>query len=142
MENKNVIPKFGAQGAPVLLFQGANLVLGLLLLALTFWAFLPGIDNDFVRYDDMDYVTSNYAVQRGLSWKGVVWAFSSTTAANWHPLTWLSHILDWQLFGLNPAGHHLTSILLHAVNTLLVFVGLRALTGATGRSFLVAAFFS
>ncbi len=118
-----------------------NLSLGLALLALTFWAFLPGVDNDFVRFDDQDYVTANRAVQRGLSWDGVSWAFSSTTAANWHPLTWLSHMLDCQLFDLNPAGHHLTSILLHALNTLLVFVVLRAMTGATWRSFLVAAGF-
>ena len=117
------------------------MVLGLTLVVLTCWAFLPGMDNDFVRYDDIDYVTSNYTVQRGLSWTGLIWAFSSTTAANWHPLTWLSHMLDCQFFGLNPAGHHLASILLHALNTLLVFVILRGLTGATWRSFLVAAFF-
>ena len=122
-------------------WQEANLVLRLALLALTFWAFLPGVDNDFVRFDDMDYVTSNYVVQRGLSWDGMVWAFSSTTVANWHPLTWLSHMLDCELFGLNPAGHHLTSILLHTLNTLLAFVVLRRLTSATWRSFLVAAFF-
>ena len=78
---------------------------------------------------------------RRVSCRGLVWAFSSTSVANWHPLTWLSHMLDCQLFGLSPVGHHLTSILLHAVNTLLVFVVLRSLTGSTGRSFLVAAFF-
>lgn len=141
MEIKSVTPSSGAKGPPVRAFHGLNAVLGLALLALTFWAFLPGVDSDFVRYDDIDYVTSNDAVQRGLSWDGVRWAFSSTMAANWHPLTWLSHMLDCQLFGLNPAGHHLTSILLHALNTLLVFVLLRCLTEATWRSFLVAACF-
>ncbi len=129
-------PRLGAR-----LFHNANRVVGLALLAVTFWAFLPAVDNEFVRYDDIDYVMANHTVQRGLSWDGLVWAFSSTTAANWHPLTWLSHMLDCQLFGLNPAGHHLTSILLHAVNTLLVFVLLHRMTGATGRSFLVAACF-
>ena len=141
MESKTFIPTTGTKGVPAPAFQGLPMVLGLGLLALTLWAFLPGVDNDFVRYDDLDYVTSNYAVQRGLGWDGVVWAFASTTAANWHPLTWLSHMLDCQLFGLNPVGHHLTSILLHAVNTLLVFLVLRSLTGATWRSFLVAAGF-
>ncbi|MEI2723000.1 MAG: hypothetical protein V9H26_05500 [Verrucomicrobiota bacterium] len=141
MESKSFIPTTRAKGAPAPAFQGLPLVLGLVLFALTLWAFLPAVDNDFVRYDDLDYVTSNYAVQRGLGWDGVVWAFTSTTAANWHPLTWLSHMLDCQLFGLNPVGHHLTSILLHAVNTLLVFLVLRSLTGATWRSFLVAACF-
>ena len=141
MEIKTSRPTSRAKGSPAPAFQGIHVVLGLALVALTLWAFLPGVDNDFVRYDDLDYVTANYTVQRGLSWDGVVWAFSSTTAANWHPLTWLSHMLDCQFFGLNPVGHHLTSILLHVLNTLLVFVVLRGLTGAAGRSFLVAAFF-
>ena len=141
MKRKSSTPTAEAKGPPPSAFQGTNLVLGLTLVVLTCWAFLPGMDNDFVRYDDIDYVTSNYTVQRGLSWTGLIWAFSSTTAANWHPLTWLSHMLDCQFFGLNPAGHHLASILLHALNTLLVFVILRDLTGATWRSFLVAAFF-
>jgi len=129
------------QSSPATLFHHAKVVWALALLALTLWAFLPGVDNDFVRFDDLDYVMRNHTVQQGLSWHGVFWAFSSTSVANWHPLTWLSHMLDCQLFGLSPVGHHLTSILLHALNTLLVFVVLRSLTGSTGRSFLVAAFF-
>ncbi len=141
MEIKTTISTTRAKGSPGPTLHGSKVVLGFALVALTIWAFLPGVDNDFVRYDDMDYVTSNHIVQRGLSWGGVVWAFSSNTAANWHPLTWLSHMLDCQFFGLNPVGHHVTSILLHVLNTLLVFVVLRGLTGATGRSFLVAAFF-
>ena len=116
-------------------------LLSLALLALVLWAFLPTVDNDFVTYDDPDYVTSQVMVQRGLSWEGVAWAFSTTDAANWHPLTWLSHMLDCQLFGPNAAGHHLTSLLLHALNTLLVFLILRAMTGAIWRSFFVAALF-
>jgi Flp pilus assembly protein TadD len=104
-------------------------------------AFLPAVDNHFVGYDDPLYVTANAVVQRGFTWDGTVWAFSNTEAANWHPLTWLSHLLDCQLYGLNPAGHHLTSLLLHALNILLAFVVLRRMTGATWRSFFVAALF-
>lgn len=118
-----------------------TLILNLALAALVLAAFLPAVDNDFVGYDDTDYVTSNFVVQRGLNWDGIVWAFTSTEAANWHPLTWLSHQFDVQLFGLNPAGHHLTSIGLHILNTLLVFLLLRTMTGTLWRSFLVAAFF-
>jgi len=121
--------------------QSPGFLLSLALLVLAIWAFLPSVDNDFVTYDDPDYVTSQAMVQRGLTWEGTAWAFSTTDAANWHPLTWLSHTLDCQLFGANAAGHHLTSLLLHAVNTLLVFVILRAVTGATWRSFFVAALF-
>ena len=62
-------------------------------------------DCDFVAFDDGDYVTANDMVKRGLSWEGVVWAFSTTHASNWHPLTWISHMVDFQLYGLNPAGH-------------------------------------
>ena len=76
-------------------------------------------------YDDPDYVTENGHVQAGLTWKGLQWAFRSTEAANWHPLTRLSHMLDCELFGLAPWGHHLTSILLHALNATLLFMVLR-----------------
>lgn len=111
------------------------------LFALVLGAFLPAVDNDFIGFDDPDYVSANAMVQRGLTWSGVAWAFVATEASNWHPLTWLSHLLDAQLFGLNPAGHHLTSIVLHGVNALLVFALLKAMTGAVGRSWFVAAFF-
>lgn len=120
---------------------GLVVVLSLALAALVFAAFQPALDNDFVGYDDTDYVTSNMTVQRGLNWEGIKWAFTSTEAANWHPLTWLSHMLDVHLFGLNPTGHHLTSVLLHLLSCILLFLALQALTGATWRSFLVAALF-
>src|SRR5690242_15017177 len=109
-----------APGTEARLRQGI-LLLHAALFALVLWAFLPAVDNDFIGFDDPDYVTANATVQRGLTWQGVTWAFAATEASNWHPLTWLSHLLDVQWFGLNPAGHHLTSILLHGVNTLLVF---------------------
>ena len=96
----------------------------------------------FVDYDDGDYVFGNAHVQAGLSWAGVKWAFTTGHASNWHPLTWLSHMLDVSVFGQNAGGHHLTSLLLHCVNSVLVFFALRALTGASWRSFFVAALFA
>ncbi len=114
--------------------------LALLLLACTvYW---PLTHCGFLDYDDQDYVTENPAVLRGLTWHGVVLTFSSTEAANWHPLTWLSHMLDVQLYGLRAGGHHLTSLLFHATNTLLLFFLLRQMTGAFWRSLFVAALFS
>ncbi|HWR98929.1 MAG TPA: tetratricopeptide repeat protein [Candidatus Methanoperedens sp.] len=98
--------------------------------------------NGFVSYDDGIYVVSNPFLQRGLTLDSLAWAFTSTRASNWHPVTWLSHLLDLQLFGLDAAGHHLTSLLLHAANTVLLFWFLRALTGATRRSAAVAALFA
>ncbi len=102
----------------------------------------PVTHHNFVNFDDDDYITNNSHVQAGLTWAGVIWAFQSGTAANWHPLTWLSHMLDCQLYGLNPGGHHSTNLLFHAANTLLLFLWLRQLTGALWRSAFVAALFA
>jgi tetratricopeptide (TPR) repeat protein len=113
------------------------MLLGLVTLAL-YW---PATHHDFVNYDDDVYVTANVHVQAGLTWENLKWAFVNPVNANWHPLTVLSHMLDCQLYGLNPWGHHLTSILLHTVNTMLVFLLLCRLTGAVWRSALVAALF-
>ena len=112
-------------------FSGAGQMpwLCLLLGIVVFWTFFPAINNNFVNYDDIAYVTENIHVQPGLTWEGIQWAFRSSTAGNWHPLTWLSHMLDCQLYGLHPWGHHLTSVLLHTANTLLLFVILRSMTG-------------
>src|SRR5438128_1828952 len=96
---------------------------------------------DFVYLDDQDYVTENATVARGLTWNGVAWAFTTGHAANWHPLTWLSHMLDVQLYGMHAGGHHLTNLVLHVVSTLLLFGVLRQMTGAVGRSGFVAALF-
>jgi len=112
-----------------------------LLLGLIVWAFLPAIQNGFINYDDELYVTANRQVQQGLTGEGIAWAFRSTETGNWHPVTWLSHMLDCQLFGLRPWGHHLTNLLLHAANTLLLFLLLRRMTGAVWRSVFVAALF-
>ncbi|MGD0615941.1 MAG: glycosyltransferase family 39 protein [Verrucomicrobiota bacterium] len=114
----------------------------LLLAVVTFAVFWPLKNCDFVSYDDPQYVTSNHHVRQGLTLKGVAWAFSTGQTANWHPLTWLSHMLDVELFGLNPAGAHLVNVALHAVNTVLLLVVLRQLTGALWRSAFVAALFA
>jgi len=96
----------------------------------------------FMTLDDGHYVYGNWNVLRGLTWPGVQWAFTTGHAGNWHPLTWLSHMLDVELFGAQPGPHHLVNLLLHVVNTLLLFVFLLRATGAVGRSALVAAFFA
>ena len=113
-----------------------------LLTVVTLATFWPVIRHDFVSADDYNYVVENPAVQAGFTWKTVAWAFTTDCAANWHPLTWLSHMLDAQLFGLNPGGHHLTSLLLHTANTLLLFILLKQMTAALWRSAFVAALFA
>ena len=116
-------------------------LLGLLLFLCVAGIFLRATADDFITYDDPVYVTKNVHVTGGLTWANVRWAFSTTEASNWHPLTWLSHMADCQLFGLHPWGHHLTSVLLHALNAVLLFVVLRRMTGAVWRSLFVAALF-
>jgi tetratricopeptide (TPR) repeat protein len=114
------------------------LALGLITLGV-FW---PSLAHDFLSYDDQAYVTENPHVRAGLTWPGAVWAFKSFSVTNWHPLTWLSHMLDCQLYGLKPAGHHLTNLLLHTASTLLLFLVLNRMTGALWRSACVAALFA
>ncbi len=116
-------------------------VCGLLALV-TFSVYSRTARNPFSDLDDKGYVTENRHVQQGLTQETLLWAFTSTSASNWHPVTWLSHALDCELFGLDPAGHHLMSLLFHVLNSLLVFLLLARATGATGRSFLVAAIFA
>jgi protein O-mannosyl-transferase len=96
----------------------------------------------FVYLDDPDYVTSNPDIQHGLNWHSLKWAFTTGHGANWHPLTWVSHMIDCQLYGLKPAGHHLTSLLLHVANSALLFLILNRMTGAMWRSAWVAAVFA
>jgi tetratricopeptide (TPR) repeat protein len=112
-----------------------------LLFVLVAGIFIPAVTHDFITYDDPAYVTENPHVAAGLTWDGARWAFRSTEASNWHPLTWLSHMADCQLFGLHPWGHHLTSVLLHAANAVLLFGLLQTMTGALWRSLFVAALF-
>ena len=119
-----------------------KLVLGLLLVVVTLALYNPVSRNGFVNFDDDRYVTENPQVRAGIRWSTISWAFTSLDQANWHPLTWLSHALDCQLFHLNPAGHHYTSLLLHATNALLLFLILQWFTGYTARSLMVAALFA
>mgnify|MGYP000515855873 CR=1 FL=1 len=97
---------------------------------------------DFVNYDDNEYVTENPNVQAGLTRQGVIWAFTTGYAANWFPLTWLSHMLDCELFGVNPGRHHLTNLLFHIANSLLLFIVLKRMTGGLWQSAFVAAAFA
>ena len=96
----------------------------------------------FINFDDNEYVFKNAQVARGLTMEGIVWAFTHVYAANWHPLTWLSHMVDAQLYGLNPGGHHLTNVFLHAATAVLLFLVLRNMTGALWRSAFVAIVFA
>ena len=118
------------------------MILCLLLAALVLLLYSPISHNAFVNFDDDRYVVQNTHVRDGLHWATVSWAFTSLQQANWHPLTWLSHALDCSLFHLNPAGHHYTSLLLHLLNVLLLFVVLERLTGKTVRSLMVSALFA
>lgn len=120
---------------------GKLAALCLLLAAVTVAVYSPAIGHSFVVLDDREYVTANPHI-RSLGWETVKWAFTSTDAANWHPLTWLSHAVDYGLFGLSPAGHHLDSVLIHALNAVLLFLLLYWLTKRTGLSLLVAALFA
>ena len=104
--------------------------------------YLPAGRHDFILMDDPIYVTHNAMVTGGLSWAGLKWAFLGWHASNWHPLTWVSHQLDCELFGLNPVGHHLVNVLLHAANSVLLFHLWRRLTGALWPSAMVAALFA
>jgi len=119
-----------------------ELVIGLLLLSITLAVYWQIRDHKFTNYDDTVYVTENPHVQRGLVGSSIIWAFTTTEQANWHPLTWLSHMLDCQLFGLNPGAHHLTSLFLHLANVLLLFAVLRRMTGALWRPAFVSALFA
>lgn len=114
---------------------------GLLLALAVLACFLPAVPHDFIYLDDHGYVAENQHVLSGFTWANLGWAFRTMEMANWHPLTWCSHMLDAQLFAAQPWGHHLTSVVLHVANTLLVLVVLCRMTGAYWRSLMVAALF-
>jgi Flp pilus assembly protein TadD len=103
--------------------------------------FFPAMHCGFVNFDDPDYVTENPHIQSGLTWQSLRWALTGY-ATYWHPLTWISHMADIQMYGMNPAGHHLTSVLFHLVNSVLFFLLLRRMTGALWRSAFVAGVFA
>ena len=114
----------------------------LLLVALTLAVFGQAIGFGFVDFDDGSYVTDVEPVRRGLTWEGIVWAVTSRHGVAWQPVTWISHMLDFTWFGAHPAGHHATSVALHALNAVLLFGLLRRATGCEGRSLLAAALFA
>jgi protein O-mannosyl-transferase len=115
-----------------------------LLFSLIVWVFAPALQNDFINYDDPLYVTDNPHVQRGLSWEGLAWAFGTVHGEGtyWHPLSWVSHMADYELYGLKPWGHHLTNVLLHATNAVLVFLVFFRMTGAFWRGAFLASLFA
>ena len=117
-------------------------LISLVLAVVTFVAYEQVRLNDFVIYDDEPYVTDNPNVNRGLSGKSIAWAFTSGHAGNWHPLTWLSHMADCQVYGLEPTGHHITNLLLHILNTLLLFGVFKKMTARLWPSAFVAAIFA
>ena len=119
-----------------------RLILCLMLAVITLLIYNPVSRHDFVNYDDDQYVFENAHVRAGLTWGTVAWAFTTNDAGNWHPVTWLSHALDFELFHLNPTGHHYTNVLLHVANAILLFLLLERVTGFTWRSLCVAALFA
>ena len=118
------------------------LLLCIVLMTATFAVFCQTLSHDFVNFDDNLYVYENRHIQNGLKVDNIIWAFTSTHAGNWHPLTWISHMVDCQLYGLNPGWHHLTNLLLHMANTLLLFFVFREMTENLWQSWFVAALFA
>jgi protein O-mannosyl-transferase len=114
----------------------------LTLASVTFAVYYDVRSFGFVNFDDPEYISGNPNIQAGITLKSIEWALTADYAANWHPLTWLSHMLDCQLFGLNPAGHHIVNLIFHIANTLLLFLILKRMTGALWQSAFVAALFA
>ncbi|MFN7140317.1 MAG: hypothetical protein ACK4UN_13355, partial [Limisphaerales bacterium] len=120
------------------------LVVCTLLLLGTFVLFWPARNYDFIGYDDPAYITDNPHVKAGLTRESIAWAFGSiaSDATYWHPLSWISHMVDCQIFGLNPGAHHMVSVGFHALNAILLLLVLKAFTGSFWRSAAVAALFA
>jgi Flp pilus assembly protein TadD len=117
-------------------------LMSLFLIVVTFAVYWQVGSYQFVNFDDGKYILENPHVRTGVTADGFIWAFTSSYASNWHPLTWLSHMLDVQLFGLDPGPHHLVNVLFHSVNTVLLFLLLLRMTGAYWQSVFVAALFA
>ena len=113
--------------------------IALMLSVLTVFARVAGYD--FITFDDGAYITNNAHVKDGPTLENIRWAFTSMEVSNWHPLTWISHMVDCHLFGLNPAGHHLINLFFHVANTLLLFLVLREATGRLWESAIIAGLF-
>jgi protein O-mannosyl-transferase len=119
-----------------------TLLLAVLLAAATLASYAPTFSAGFVDIDDADYVPENEVVKAGLGADGLVWAFVDPHAGNWFPLTWISHMTDVELFGVEPRGHHAMNVALHVANALLLFLALASITGELAPSFVVAAVFA
>jgi protein O-mannosyl-transferase len=144
MASSAVKPALAPTESSASIFSTAKvrLVLCLLLAAMTVALYNSATHHGFANYDDDRYITTNAHVRAGLSGSTITWAFTSFDEANWHPLTWLSHSLDCELFNLNAVGHHYTSVLFHAANAVLLLLLLVRLTGSTARSLAIAALFA
>src|SRR5436190_10697683 len=142
---RKMAPKGGATAQSSSRASSERMVTGtvcILLVAIVWIVFGQTLRHDFVNLDDFDYVFENPRITNGLTLEGIGWAFTHVHAANWHPLTTISHMLDCQLYGLQPWGHHMTNVLLHAAATVFLFLALWELTGARWPSALVAALFA
>ena len=140
-----IAPVTHTSAAPGGIFSSSrkrNVILSLLLVLITLAVYNGITHNAFINVDDNGYVTENEHVHQGLTLDTMTWAVTTYACENWHPLTWWSHALDWQLFGKNAAGHHYMSVLLHALNAVLLFWLLQSATGFTWRSLFVAALFA
>jgi len=124
------------------MFSLRQLAVPVLLVVATLLVYGQVIEFEFTNFDDNLYVTDNPQVKAGVGAAGIRWAFTTGHASNWHPITWFSHMVDWELFGADPAGHHATNLLLHLVNTLLVFLFFQRTTGREGASAWVAMLFA
>ena len=142
IQSRRSLRSSAAGSGPVLGSKNLSILLCVVLAAATVALYSPVSGYSFVVLDDRDYVTANSHIHAGLAWSTVKWAFTTFAAANWHPLTWLSHAFDYQLFALNPAGHHLHSVLLHAFNAVVLFLLLGWMTKRPWPSLLVAALFA
>ncbi|PYJ11908.1 MAG: hypothetical protein DMF06_01220 [Verrucomicrobia bacterium] len=123
-------------------FRRNDLLLALALVASTLAVYSQVLSHQFINYDDDNYIWNNPMVSGGLSAEGIRWAFTTFHSASWHPLAWISHMLDCQLFGLNAGGHLFVNALIHSANTFLLFLFLKRVTGTTWRSAIVAALFA
>ena len=142
LESKQSLPPACGQQSGKSAFSLQAGLLSLALVAINLAVYAPVRYFDFVSWDDPIYVGENPEVLSGLSWPGLLWAFTTGHAPYWHPLTWLSHMLDIQIYGLNAGGHHFTSVFIHIANTLLLFGLIHRMTGALGRSAFVAGLFA
>jgi len=141
-KDRPTAPAEPVRPAPAAPFGRREWVICAALLLVTFAIYAQVSHHDFLLYDDSDYVTQNAHVRAGLTWDGVAWAFTNTQAGNWFPLTWLSHMLDCQIFGVDSGAIHAMNVFYHGLAVLLLFLILRRMTGAVWRSAFVAFLFS